>query len=158
MPIPPTACADPSSALECDNLLQAHPPDVRYIARRIHHRLPRDVPFDDLVHAGVLGLIDAADKFDSGKQVQFRTYAKLRIRGAILDSLREMDWGPRSLRKRARKLEAATAELAATLGRAPLENEVAQRLGIELVELQRLRGQLKALELETACRRRPERI
>lgn len=77
--------------LERDNLLHMHLPDVRYIARRIHEQLPRHVPFDDLVHDGVVGLIDAADKFDPLKRVQFRTYAKFRIRGAILDSLREMD-------------------------------------------------------------------
>ena len=132
---------------ERESLLQAHLPDVRYIARRIHDRLPRHVPFDDVVHAGVLGLIDAVDKFDPGKRVQFRTYAKFRIRGAILDSLREMDWGPRSLRKRARRVEAATSELAANLGRLPSESELAEHLGIALLEFQHLRGKIRGLDL-----------
>src|SRR5271154_4540425 len=70
-------------------------PEVRYIARRIHDRLPSHVPFDDLVHAGILGLIDAVDKFDASKNVQLKSYARFRIRGAILDSLRQMDWSPR---------------------------------------------------------------
>ena len=82
-------------------------PQVRYIARSIHERLPRHVPFEDLVHAGVVGLMDALQKFDLGKRVQFGSYAKYRIRGAILDSLRELDWSPRDLRRQARLVEQA---------------------------------------------------
>ena len=88
---------------EREQLLMEQLPQVRYIARRIHERLPRHVPFEDLVHAGVVGLIDALHKFDRGKHVQFGSYAKFRIRGAILDSLREMDWSPRDLRRKARR-------------------------------------------------------
>src|SRR5437868_11976512 len=90
-----------------DAVLMEQLPQVRYIARRIHERLPRHVPFEDLVHAGVLGLIDALEKFDLDKRVQFGSYAKFRIRGAILDSLREMHWSPRDLRRQSRILEAA---------------------------------------------------
>ena len=82
---------------ERERLLVEQLPQVRYIARRIHERLPRHVPLEDLVHAGVVGLIDALQKYDRGKHVQFGSYAKFRIRGAILDSLRELDWSPRDL-------------------------------------------------------------
>src|SRR5215475_13932786 len=87
---------------ERQRLLTEQMPQVRYIARRIHERLPRHVPFEDLVHAGVVGLIDALHKFDRNKHVQFGSYAKFRIRGAILDSLRELDWSPRELRRKGR--------------------------------------------------------
>ena len=90
---------------ERERLLVEQLPQVRYIARRIHDRLPRYVLLEDLVHAGVVGLIDALQKFDGSKQVQFGSYAKFRIRGAILDSLRELDWSPRDLRRKARRLE-----------------------------------------------------
>src|SRR5579885_1683626 len=92
---------------ERQRLLTEQLPQVRYIARRIHERLPRHVPLEDLVHAGVVGLIDALQKFDRGKHVQFGSYAKFRIRGAILDSLREMDWSPRELRRKARQMDEA---------------------------------------------------
>ena len=88
-----------------------HLPQVRYIARHIHDRLPQHVSMEDLVHAGILGLIDALQKYDGSKNVQFRTYAKFRIRGAILDSLRELDWGPRDLRRKARRLEEVASRL-----------------------------------------------
>ena len=81
-----------------ERLMMEHLPTVRYLARRIHERLPQHVEMDDLVSAGVLGLIDAFRKFDPGKKVQFRSYAQFRIRGAILDSLRTLDWSPRDLR------------------------------------------------------------
>src|SRR5882724_11531498 len=109
-------------------------PEVRYIARRIHDRLPSHVSFDDLVHAGILGLIDAVDKFDASKNVQLKSYARFRIRGAILDSLRQMDWSPRNLRRQARRIEDTNRELAAELGHAPSEPELAARLGLALCE------------------------
>src|SRR5229473_7101061 len=93
---------------ERQRLLTEQLPQVRYIARRIHERLPRHVPFEDLVHAGVVGLIDALHKFDKGKHVLFGSYAKFRIRGAILDSLREMDWSPRDLRRQSRRVRRHT--------------------------------------------------
>src|SRR5579862_1683257 len=88
-----------------DLLLLGHLPQVRFIARRIHSRLPQHVLLDDLVHAGVLGLIDAVKKYDPGKKVQLKHYAESRIRGAILDSLRQVDWSPRTLRSQARRLD-----------------------------------------------------
>jgi RNA polymerase sigma factor for flagellar operon FliA len=122
-------------------------PHVRYIARRIHERLPKHVPLEDLVHAGVIGLIDAIHKFDQTKHVQFSSYAKFRIRGAILDSLREMDWSPRALRRKARGIEEAHNRLATRLGRSPTEPELAKELGMELHEFQLLLGELSGLEI-----------
>src|SRR5271156_1078451 len=109
---------------ERQRLLLENLPEVRYIARRIHDRLPSHVPFDDLVHAGILGLIDAVDKFDPSRNVQLKSYARFRIRGAILDSLRHLDWSPRALRRQARRIEDTQRELATTLGRAPNETEI----------------------------------
>ncbi|MFY9645951.1 MAG: FliA/WhiG family RNA polymerase sigma factor [Terriglobales bacterium] len=132
---------------ERERILMEQLPQVRYIARRIHERLPRHVPFEDLVHAGVVGLIDALNKFDLSKQVQFSSYAKFRIRGAILDSLRELDWSPRELRRKGRLVDSTYADLSSRLGRAPEENELAQEMGIELHELQSLLAELDGLEL-----------
>lgn len=132
---------------ERERLLIENLPEVRYIARRIHDRLPSHVLFDDLVQAGILGLIDAVDKFDSSKNVQLKSYARFRIRGAILDSLRQSDWSPRQLRRQARQIEQINRELASGLGRSPSEPEIASRLGVELVEFQRLLGELRGLEV-----------
>src|SRR5437899_767117 len=124
-----------------ERLLMDQLPQVRYIARRIHEHLPRHVPFEDLVHAGVVGLIDALHKYDHNKHVQFGSYAKFRIRGAILDSLREMDWSPRDLRRKARLLEEAHHKLRSELGRNPTEPELAAEFGMDLRGLQlRLRA------------------
>jgi RNA polymerase sigma factor FliA len=132
---------------ERDRVLLEQLPQVRYLARRIHERLPRHVPLEDLIHAGVIGLIDALNKFDRSKHVQFGSYAKFRIRGAILDSLREMDWGPRELRRKARRVEEAERKLSLELSRAPTEVEVAKELNLELKEFQRLLTELDGLEV-----------
>ena len=136
-----------AASTERQLLLMENLPEVRYIARRIHDRLPSHVSFDDLVHAGILGLIDAVDKFDPKKNVQLKSYARFRIRGAILDSLRQMDWSPRHLRRQAREIEEVHRELSAQLGRAPTEPEIAERLGLELVAFQQLLGELRGLDL-----------
>src|SRR5579864_1596096 len=132
---------------ERQRLLTEQLPQVRYIARRIHERLPRHVPFEDLVHAGVVGLIDALQKFDRRKHVQFGSYAKFRIRGAILDSLREMDWSPRDLRRQSRRVEEAHDKLRLELGRNPTEPELAKELGVPLTDLQQLLGEISSLEI-----------
>jgi RNA polymerase sigma factor FliA len=132
---------------ERQRILSEQLAQVRYIARRIHDRLPRHVPLEDLVHAGVVGLIDALEKFDLRKRVQFGSYAKFRIRGAILDSLRELDWGPRDLRRQARSIEEAHNRLRFRLGRHPTEPELARELSIPLEELQKLLGDINALEI-----------
>src|SRR5882724_5161222 len=132
---------------ERDRILLEQLPQVRYLARRIHERLPRHVPLEDLIHAGVVGLIDAFNKFDHSKKVQFGSYAKFRIRGAILDSLREMDWSPRDLRRKARRLEEAHNKLRSELGRNPSEPELAIELGMDLRGLQLLLGEINGLEV-----------
>src|ERR1022692_2928259 len=108
---------------EFERIVLEQMPQVKYIARRIHEHLPQHVPFEDLVHAGIVGLIDALNKFDSDKNVKFSSYAKFRIRGAILDSLREMDWSPRDLRRKSRRLEEAYNKLRSELGHNPNEPE-----------------------------------
>ena len=136
-----------ASESERESILLEQLPQVRYIARRIHERLPRHVPLEDLVHAGVLGLIDALHKFDHSKHVQFGSYAKFRIRGAILDSLRELDWSPRDLRRKARRVEEAHNKLRSELGRNPSEPELAAELGMDLRGLQLLLGEIDGLEI-----------
>ncbi len=136
-----------TSDAERERILVEQLPHVRYIARRIHERLPRHVPFEDLVHAGVLGLIDALGKFDQSKHVQFSSYAKFRIRGAILDSLRELDWSPRELRRKGRQVEEAHNQLSIRLGRTPTENDLARELRMPLEELQTLLSELNTLEI-----------
>ena len=138
------------SHLESDDqerMLLEQLPQVRYIARRIHDRLPSHVLLDDLVQAGILGLMEALSKFDPSKNVELKTYAKHRIQGAILDSLRDLDWSPRPLRKKARQVEQAHQRLRAQFGRPATESEVAIELGIELKELQKLLGDLRGLDL-----------
>jgi len=130
-----------------EHLLLEHLPQVKYIARRIHDRLPAHVPLDDLIHAGVVGLIDAVEKFDPRKNVQLKSYAKFRIRGAILDSLREMDWSPRHLRRQARRVEEAHRDLKLRLGRLASEPELAMELGMTLENYQHLLGELRGLDL-----------
>jgi RNA polymerase sigma factor for flagellar operon FliA len=132
---------------ERERLLLEHLPQVQYIARRIHNRLPAQVPLEDLIHAGVVGLIDAVEKFDPGRNVQLKSYAKFRIRGAILDSLREMDWSPRHLRRQARRIEEAHRDLKLRLGRVASEPELAAELSMGLEEFQHLLGELRGLDL-----------
>jgi RNA polymerase sigma factor FliA len=121
----------PAEIARRDALVLEHLPLVKAIAARVKTNLPVHVDFDDLVHAGIMGLIDAANKFNSDKRVAFPSYAKHRIRGAILDSLRQLDWASRDMRRQHKQVEAATRELTATLQRNPTEAEVAQKLGID---------------------------
>src|SRR5215467_9096861 len=115
-----------------DRIVLEHLPLVKAIAVRVHENLPVHVDLDDLVHAGILGLFDAASKYDPDKQVVFSSYAKHRIKGAILDSLRQLDWASRDMRRRHKQLEAATRDLSSTLQRAPTEAEVAAKLGMDV--------------------------
>jgi RNA polymerase sigma factor FliA len=132
---------------ERDRLLLEHLTSVRYIAHRIHERLPQHVELDDLISAGIVGLIDAFNKFDHKKQVQFKSYAQFRIRGAILDSLRVLDWSPRELRRKGRAVQEAIQALTRTYRRTPTEPEIARELHLGLNEYQLLMGQLKGLEI-----------
>jgi RNA polymerase sigma factor FliA len=145
----PPAGGAPMLTVEQEKVLLDHLPIVRFLARRIHERLPQHVDIEDLVSAGVVGLMDAFAKFDPAKEVQFRSYAQFRIRGAILDSLRTMDWSPRELRRKGRAVEEAIRVLTARLGHAPGEAEVAAEMGLGLDEYQQLLGDLKGLEIGT---------
>jgi RNA polymerase sigma factor FliA len=141
-------------SIEREHLLMEQLPQVRYIARRIHDHLPERVPLEDMVHAGVLGLMEAVHKFDPSRNVELKSYAKYRIQGAILDSLRELDWSPRLLRKKARQLDQAHQALHARLGRPATETELATEMSVSLEELRRLLADLRGLDLET-CGRNP---
>ena len=115
---------------ERERLILEHLPQVRLIARRIHDRLPVNVSLEDLISTGVLGLISAVDHFDPSQNVKLKTYAEHKIRGAILDSLRGMDWAPRDTRRKAKQIEAAIALVEQKLGRTGTEEEIADELGV----------------------------
>ncbi len=121
-----------------NRLMEEFLPLVKYNAERIGAKLPDEVENDDLVSAGIFGLMDAIAAFDLGRGVKFETYCAPRIRGAILDELRSMDWVPRLVRSRANKLERASRELESTLGRSPTEGEIAQRLRLPAGEFEKL--------------------
>ena len=123
---------------------------VKSIAARVHSGLPVHVDLEDLIHAGVMGLIEAASRFDAGKDVGFAAYAKHRIRGAILDSLRQLDWASRDLRERQKELEAARRELSGELQRTPEEAEVADRLGLDEEGWRQLMMQLQTVAVVSA--------
>ncbi len=139
----------PELTPEQERILLEHLPTVRFIARRIHERLPQHIDIEDLVSAGVVGLMDALSKFDPTKKVQFRSYAQFRVRGAILDSLRTLDWASRDLRRKARSIQEAIQTLTARFGRPPAEAEVAKELEMDLSSYQKLLGELKGLEIGT---------
>jgi len=146
---PPIPGSAPVLNHEQERALLEHLPIVRFLARRIHERLPQHVDIEDLISAGVVGLMDAFTKFDPAKKVQFRSYAQFRIRGAILDSLRTLDWSPRELRRKGRAIEEAIRVLTARLGRPPGEVEIAEEMAMSLEQYQQLLGELKGLEIGT---------
>ncbi len=115
-----------------ERLILEHLPQVRLLARRIQERLPKNIALEDLVSPGVIGLISAIDHFDPRRKVKLKTYAEYKIRGAILDSLRGLDWAPRQKRRRTKQIEAAIGAAEQRLQRAPGEEEIAQQLGIPL--------------------------
>ncbi len=139
-----------------DHVVLEHLPLVKAIAIRVHENLPVHVDVDDLVHAGILGLFDAASKFNPEKQVAFSSYAKHRIKGAILDSLRQLDWASRDLRRRHKQVEAATRDLSSKLQRQPTELEVAQKLGIEVERWRQMMVDLRNVGLVSASTRATE--
>ena len=115
-----------------EQIVLEHTPLIRYIVNRIAVRLPSHIDLDDLHNTGVIGLMDAIEKYDPEKNCKFKTYAEFRIKGAILDQLRSLDWVPRSVRQKSRKLEKAYGEVEQRLGRAATEDEVADSLGLEI--------------------------
>jgi RNA polymerase sigma factor FliA len=132
---------------ERNQLILEQLPQVRFIAQKIHARLPHHISLEDLVNTGVLGLIEALAKFDPKRNVQLQSYARYRIQGAILDSLREQDWSPRLLRQKERQLERAREKLQLELGRAPSQAEIADGLGVSDHQLQLLLRDLQGLEV-----------
>ena len=135
------------SQLQREQILLEHLAQVHHIARRIHDRLPPQVLLEDLVHAGILGLMDAVRKYDPRKNVMLKHYAEFRIRGAILDSLRQVDWSPRTLRRQAKRVEQAKFACRARLGRDPSESEIAEEVGVSLKRLQRILGEVRGLDV-----------
>jgi RNA polymerase sigma factor for flagellar operon FliA len=119
---------------ERELLILEHLPQVRLIARRIQERLPDNIILDDLISTGVIGLISAIDNFDCSHNVKLKTYAEYKIRGAILDSLRGLDWAPRQKRRKAKQIEGAIADAEQRLRRAPGEEDIAAELGISIDE------------------------
>src|SRR5215217_3210590 len=119
-----------------DRLILTYAPLVKYVAGRLGSGLPAHVDEADLVSYGLLGLINAIERYDPGRDIKFETYAITRIKGAIIDELRALDWVPRSVRARAREIERAIGELEARLGRAPTDEEIAGKVGISQGELE----------------------
>lgn len=121
-----------------EEIILRYAPLVKYMAGRIAVSIPPTVEFEDLVHYGIIGLIDAIEKFDLAQNTKFKTYATQRIRGAIFDELRQIDWIPRSTRQKSKELEVVYANLEYKLGRAATDEEVAAELGIDIKELNQL--------------------
>jgi RNA polymerase sigma factor FliA len=138
---------DAAGESERERLILEHLPQVRLIARRIQERLPDNIALEDLVSAGVIGLISAIDHFDPGHNVKLRTYAEYKIRGAILDSLRGLDWAPRQKRRRAKQIEAAIAAAEQRLKRCPGEEEIAAQLGLPLEEYHEWLVEIRGLNI-----------
>lgn len=139
---------DDDAVARRQSLVLEHLPQVRHIARRVHSRVPAFISMEDLVSAGVVGLLEAIDNFDPAHNVQLNTYAEHRIRGAIMDSLREMDWAPREARKRSKDVEKAIHQAEQRLGRAPAEEEIAGELKLSLAEYQKWLGEIQSIDLE----------
>jgi len=130
------------------NLLLEHYRDiVKYSAERLHSKLPDKVELDDLISAGIFGLMDAIDAYDPSRGVKFETYCAPRIKGSILDELRSMDWVPRLVRARAHQLARATHSLELHLGRKPVEEEIAGELNMDMEEFDRLQRDANAASL-----------
>jgi RNA polymerase sigma factor FliA len=130
-----------------EQLILEHLPQVKLIARRIHERLPGSVSLDDLISTGVVGLIAAIDRYDATHDVKLKTYAEYKIRGAILDSLRGLDWAPRQQRRRAKLIESAIASLEQRHQRTPAEDEIAAHLGLSVAEYQTWLSEVRGLTL-----------
>jgi RNA polymerase sigma factor for flagellar operon FliA len=126
-----------------DKLIVEYAQLVKIVAGRMSMYLGYNVEYDDLVGYGIFGLIDAIDKFDYGKNVKFETYASLRIRGAILDQIRKMDWIPRSLRQKQRRIDQAMSKIEADTGKTATDEQIAKELGITMDELSSWQGQAK---------------
>ncbi len=132
---------------EKNQYVEKYSPLIRYLADRLAARLPAHINKDDLVSAGVLGLIDAVDKFEPARGIMFKTYAEFRIKGAMLDELRALDWVPRTIRKKANQLEKLWQQLEMELKRPPSDEESAAALGISLEEYQKLLDEVRTINI-----------
>src|SRR5664279_2834222 len=139
---------DEDAAQRREALVLQHLAQVRVIARQIHNRLPDSVCLDDLVSTGVLGLLAAIDNFDPTYNVQLNTYAERRIRGAIMDSLRDLDWAPRETRKRSKMIEAAIHRAKQRFGREPSEEEIVAELGVTIEQYRQWLNDGQGIDLQ----------
>ncbi len=130
-----------------EECLREYAPLVKRIAHHMMVKLPNSVEVDDIIQAGMIGLLDAANRYDEFRGAQFETYAAQRIRGAMLDELRGADWLPRSMRRDMRRIEAAIHRLQQQLGHAPLESEIAKELGVSLAEYQQMLQEARGAQL-----------
>jgi len=130
-----------------DQLIMDYAPLIRFVAQRISTRLPSNVEVDDLQSAGVIGLMDAIEKYDPSRDNKFKTYAEFRIRGAILDELRSQDWVPRSVRDKAKKIERMSVKMEQDLGRKPSDEELAKALEMEIGDFHELVSKVKAVSI-----------
>ncbi len=130
-----------------DKLIMEYAPLIKFIAQKIAVRLPSHIELDDLISSGVIGLMDAIEKYDPERDNKFKTYAEFRIRGAILDELRAQDWVPRSVRDKAKLLDKTIVQLEAELGRTPADEEVADRLDVSMDEFHSLVNQVRPVSV-----------
>jgi RNA polymerase sigma factor for flagellar operon FliA len=130
-----------------DGLIKEYSPLIRFVAQKIAVRLPSNIELDDLISAGVIGLMDAIDKYDPSRDNKFKTYAEFRVRGAILDELRAQDWVPRSIRDKAKLLDKTLITLEADLGRAATDEEISKALNVSVDEFHSLVNQVRPISL-----------
>ena len=130
-----------------EEVIKRYSPMIKYVANRIAMRLPPHIEVDDLISVGVLGLMDAISKYDSSRGAKFKTYAEFRVRGAILDELRAMDWVPRSIRQKASNVDKVVQALQAKLSRSPEDEEVAKEMGISLDQFHDTLNETKSIPI-----------
>ena len=130
-----------------DRLIMEYAPLIKFIAQKIAIRLPSNIELDDLISSGVIGLMDAIEKYDPTRDNKFKTYAEFRIRGSILDELRAQDWVPRSVRDKAKMLDRTTVELEADLGRNATDEEIADKLGMSMGEFHSLVNEVRPVSV-----------
>lgn len=135
------------SPAEKDKLIVEYAPLIKFVAQKIAARLPSNIELDDLISSGVIGLMDAIDKYDPTRDNKFKTYAEFRIRGAILDELRSQDWVPRSVRDKSKMLDKTVVNLEIALGRAPKDEEIAEKLQISVDELHELVNEVRPVSV-----------
>jgi RNA polymerase sigma factor for flagellar operon FliA len=143
----PVLARDELSMVERDQLIVRYAPWVKFIALRMAAKLPPHIQSEDLISAGIIGLIDAIDKFNPAREVQFKTYAQIRIQGAMKDELRSLDWASRSMRQKVKRLEHVYVTLERELGRPPSSEEVANSIGIKIAEFEEMLDEVKGTSL-----------